>query len=213
MKPASDMRKFCEREVRRPLGIRMFMFIFYIVSLSRSCAGKEEEGPSGIHLAAVSGNLRMAKQLIKKGADINAKGGPGQQTPLMTAVLQGQANMVGMLLDKGADPTIGEKDGYTPVHGAAYQGRANVMKILIDKGFDLNEMHRDGFTPLHRACWGKEQRHTDTVKLLLKAGVDPEQPSSNGVACIQMTRNEETKKVVGQKLFAKNMRQQQEEEL
>ncbi|KAK3243531.1 hypothetical protein CYMTET_46824 [Cymbomonas tetramitiformis] len=155
----------------------------------------------------------MAKRLIKEGVDINTKGGPGQQTPLMTAVLQGQANMVGLLLDSGADPTIGEKDGYTPVHGAAYQGRANVMKILIDKNFDLNEVHRDGFTPLHRACWGKEQRHTDTVKLLLNAGVDPKQPSSTGVECIQMTRNEETKKVVGQQLFAKNMRQQEEHEL
>ena len=28
----------------------------------------------------------------------------------------------------------------------------------------------DGYTPLHRACWGQEQRHVDTVRVLITAG-------------------------------------------
>lgn len=45
--------------------------------------------------------------------------GPDGQTPLMNAVLTGKVNAVKFLLSKGADTTIGEKDGYTPMHGVS----------------------------------------------------------------------------------------------
>ena len=38
------------------------------------------------------------------------------------AVLLGKKAAVKYLLKKGADATIGEKDGYTPMHGAGFQG-------------------------------------------------------------------------------------------
>ncbi len=49
------------------------------------------------------------------------------------------------------------------------------------------------FTPLHRACWGNEQRHTDTVKAFLDAGVPHNHESKDGKACMQMTSNDGTK--------------------
>ena len=53
-------------------------------------------------------------------ADPNALDQPGNggQTPLMNAVLTGKVNAVKALIKAGADPSIGEKDGYTPMHGA-----------------------------------------------------------------------------------------------
>lgn len=39
---------------------------------------------------------------------------------------------------------------------------------------------QDGFTPIHRACWGSEQRHADTVRVFLKAGVPYDEPSDEG---------------------------------
>merc|ERR1719421_2732789 len=91
------------------------------------------------------------------------------------AVLSGKTEAVRVLLERGPDCTIGEKDGYTPVHGAGFQGRAEIMRLLIAHGLDPNDYHADGYTPLHRACWGNEQRHTDTVQVLMDAGVDPRQ--------------------------------------
>ncbi len=49
---------------------------------------------------------------------------------------------------------------------------------------------------MHRACWGKEKRHTDTVKVFLEAGVLPKFKATNGKTCYQMTQNEETKKLL-----------------
>lgn len=96
--------------------------------------------------------------------------GPGGQTPLMHSVLQGKTEAVRFFLRKHADVTIGEKDGYTPMHGAGFQGRADIAKLLIQHGVPPFGVHADGHTPMQRACWGKEQRHADTLAIFIEAG-------------------------------------------
>eukprot|EP01052_Picozoa_sp_SAG31_P001346 SAG31_NODE_46_length_30980_cov_226.095107_6_plen_119_part_00 len=51
-----------------------------------------------------------------------------------------------------------------------FQGRAEIAQILIDAGVPVNDEHKDGHNPVVRACWGREQRHADTVEVMLKAG-------------------------------------------
>lgn len=140
----------------------------------------------------------LAKQLDEYPKLLNKvpKGAPGGQSPLMHSVLSGKNAAVELLLARGADTTIGEKDGYTPLHGAGFQGRAKIMKMLIAHGLDPNDYHTDGYTPLHRACWGGEPRHTQTVKVLLEAGVDPSQPSlreGQQQLPVEMARRPQTK--------------------
>eukprot|EP00538_Stauroneis_constricta_P007063 CAMPEP_0119547742 /NCGR_PEP_ID=MMETSP1352-20130426/1799_1 /TAXON_ID=265584 /ORGANISM="Stauroneis constricta, Strain CCMP1120" /LENGTH=213 /DNA_ID=CAMNT_0007592759 /DNA_START=98 /DNA_END=739 /DNA_ORIENTATION=+ len=131
----------------------------------------------------------LIKQQLDKGADINFQG-PGGQTPLMHAVLQGRYKAVKFLLEAGADTSIGEKDGFTPLHGAGFQGRAKIAKDLIDAGLDPMEFHaRDGYLPMHRACWGREKRHAQTVKVFLQEGMSPTQPAKNGKTPMEMAAN------------------------
>lgn len=125
------------------------------------------------------------------------------QTPLMRAVLQGKSpDIVRTIMKFGADPTIGEKDGYTPLHGIGFQGRYELAPILVSEfGLDPNDKHVDGFTPLHRACWGYEDRHTTTAKILLELGADPYEPMCTQqypdcILPVDATNNEETKRVL-----------------
>jgi len=137
------------------------------------------------------------------GAPINAIG-QGGQTPLMAAVLMGKEAAVETLLARGADTSIGEKDGYTPCHGAGFQGRSKIMSMLIDHGLPCTtDTHRDGYTPLHRACWGREQRHTETARVLLKAGAPPDQPGPQGKSPSEMTSNSATLKMLQHRLLKK----------
>lgn len=110
----------------------------------------------------------------------------------MAASLGGFEVSAKTLLEMGADPTIGEKDGYTPVHGAAFQGRPKVMQILIDHGLDPNDMHKDGYAPIHRACWGNRMGHTETIEVLLKAGVSPLSPTKDGKTPLDVVRKKES---------------------
>jgi len=130
------------------------------------------EATNKLHAAIRSGNLLQFKKAINDGANLNAKN-EGGQTPVMAATLVGQTEIVKYLLTELLDKidlTIGEKDGYTPMHGAAFQGRAEIASLLIKAGLNPSDQHSDGWTPIHRACWGRENRHTETVKVFLNEG-------------------------------------------
>eukprot|EP00386_Alphamonas_edax_P007153 GDKI01023650.1.p1 GENE.GDKI01023650.1~~GDKI01023650.1.p1 ORF type:complete len:207 (+),score=63.53 GDKI01023650.1:73-693(+) len=109
----------------------------------------------------------------------------GGQTPLMSAVLGGNVEAVRVLLKAGADPNIGEKDGYTAVHGAGFQGRAEILKVLMEEGKNVDpfHFHRDGYNGMHRACWGSSDRHAETIKMFIKYNVTPDIPAKNGQRC------------------------------
>ena len=49
-----------------------------------------------------------------------------------------------------------------------------------DTNWNISDMHEDGHTGFHRACWGNEQRHTQTVKKFVELGVNPNEPNSKG---------------------------------
>mmetsp|Transcript_6297 Transcript_6297/g.14214 ORF Transcript_6297/g.14214 Transcript_6297/m.14214 type:complete len:235 (+) Transcript_6297:922-1626(+) len=154
--------------------------------LLSACMGPQGEDP-----------VHTVRRMVESGADINVKDNKSGQTPLMAAVLRGKVETVKYLLDKGADVTIGEANGYTLAHGAGFQGRADVMEVLHNHGIDvLNDRHHDGYLPFHRACWGREDRHTEVVKYLITAGIDVNVEGMNKDACIDMTYNPRTMEVL-----------------
>ncbi len=53
------------------------------------------------------------------------------------------------------------------------------------------------YTPLHRACWGAEPRHTETVAVLLEAGVPHDQRGPDGGTPADMSRgNQATRRLL-----------------
>uniref|UniRef100_A0A7S2R025 Uncharacterized protein n=1 Tax=Eucampia antarctica TaxID=49252 RepID=A0A7S2R025_9STRA len=175
-----------------------------------------DNDPNGLFLKACMGprgedDVEAVKSALKKGASINAVHEGSGQTCLMGSVLRGKINILKFLIKEGADPSIAEKGGYTPAHGAAFQGRADVMDLLIQADFNVNLQHEDGYVPLHRACWGEEQRHTDTVRVLLKHGIYHDVLSSadaenhTSMTCLQMTKNQMTKDLIANFIGTDNL--------
>ena len=173
---------------RLPMTLRHLLFLVL-------AAGVSADANADIHAAINEGNFDAFKSALSAGADLNARAAQaGMQTPLMHAVLGGQDQMVEHLLGiDGVDVTVPEQDGYTPMHGAGFQGRAAIARMLVAHGVSATDVHKDGYQPIHRACWGREQRHADTVAALIEAGVDPGVKSESGMACADMTQNEATR--------------------
>lgn len=148
---------------------------------------------SGDILRAVSSNdVSEVRSIIDQNRDslgsfINTREAGSGQTPLMKSILMGHTDMVRMLLMlPEVDVSLGEKDGYTAFHGAGFQGRAEIAKLLLEdsRNIDPNTFHEDGFAPLHRACWGREQRHVDTIRVLVDMGkVKWNLKTKNGKTC------------------------------
>ena len=61
-----------------------------------------------LHLAATRGRLNLVKMLLKRGAEVQARGRRGC-TPLFSAVEGGNPDVVRLLLDHGADAHIRDK--------------------------------------------------------------------------------------------------------
>jgi ankyrin repeat protein len=169
------------------------------------CSQREVDELIG-HVRANS--VDAVKKILESSSEyLNVKANDGSgQTPLMTGVLSGSTEVVKFLLTMNPDVTIGEKDGYTPFHGAGFQGRAEIASLLLEHGLDPLDMHKDGYSPLHRAAWGREKRHTDFVRVLLKHGVNPELKSVDGKTALVMTKNEGTKKVLQEYVMRKKAR-------
>ena len=134
---------------------------------------------------------------LDAGEDINAIG-DGGKTPLMKAVVMGKTFAVKRLLARGANATIGDKDGYTLCHAAGLHGHADIMELLVKHGLPCeSEQHTDGHTPLHRAIWGREAGHTETVRVLLNNGADAHQAYPSGKKPLNTyIHNQETFKVL-----------------
>jgi ankyrin repeat protein len=142
-------------------------------------------------------SLDIVKQLLARGANVNAtltaplpgrsgmdSGdttlGPGT-TPLMRAARAGDASVMKLLLEKGADPKLTTKDGNTALMFAAGVGYRDkntrgteadaleALKVSIDAGLDLHQANNRGETALH----GAASRGADTiVQFLIDHGAD-----------------------------------------
>jgi len=147
------------------------------------------------------------KKVVKNDPSALESIGPGGQTPLIHAVLTGKLESVKTLLGLGANTAATENDGYNVLHAAGFQGRSEILEVLLQHfaiqkeagGFVLDpstDKHEDGFYPIHRSCWGREPRHTETVKVFLTNNVSSQLSADNGKTCAEMTNNEGTKMLI-----------------
>jgi ankyrin repeat protein len=118
--------------------------------------------------------------LLDHTANANAENDEGK-TPLHL-VSQGdydsQENGVGiarLLLQRGVDVHVQDKDHDTPLHLAAFNGRLEIARVLLDHGADVNAENKQGRTPLHQVAQGtydSQERGVGVARLLLERGVD-----------------------------------------
>ena len=93
-------------------------------------------------------------------------------TALHQAVFQNKLDIVNLLIDRGADPNIGDENVWTPLYWAVERRRIDMVKLLLNRGADPNKMSNH-WTPLHRAV---QNDCKFTVQLLLDKGALPNIP-------------------------------------
>ena len=139
-------------------------------------------------LAALLSDLRLLRELISRGVDINhAHHG---LTPLLTATRDswhGRPEAVMMLLANGADSRIADNDGYTPLHHAARSSDPAVAALLLDAGASHEALTKEGFNALGVACIANNWR---LAKFLMERGSKSE-PANGQSALIAATMGED----------------------
>ncbi|TRZ49354.1 ankyrin repeat domain-containing protein [bacterium] len=125
------------------------------------------QGADAICRAARDGNELAVMDLIEKGANINSTGGgPLDFSPLMWASNEGNISLLGLLLNRGADPNLRNRRGSSALLLAAITGHLDVVRLLLDSGADLH-FKTQGVSALSAAA---AEGHLEVVRLLLERG-------------------------------------------
>lgn len=114
------------------------------------------------------GDTVKSRMLIEHGADVNVRTQQGQTALMVAAKRNGNADLVRLLLEKGASV---KTPGDTTLIPAAQSGDLEIMRMLIESGANVNCISpRLGETPLMYAA---ASDNVEAVRLLLAKGANP----------------------------------------
>jgi ankyrin repeat protein len=145
---------------------------------------------TALHVAAAYGEEQMAEALVRRlGADVDARA-IDASTPVISATMNGHADVVALLLRLGADLCAPNQSGWTACISAAYQGGAEILRAFGDaaaagvvKHSVVENMLRmrtsNGMSALEAAIF---QNHVDAVQVLVEQlGADVNESSRQGL--------------------------------
>ena len=175
--------------------------------------------------AAQHGDVTEIRELIARGADVNAADSSGF-TPLMVAAMHAQG-AVPDLLAAGAIVNAKDKaNGETALTQACRLGELQVVEELVEHLADVNTKSRFGRTPLQQAVAAGSapvvryllrrgaklsdengvgfteltlavvERRLDIVELLLRAGADVNARDSGGMTALAIAESEHDARMV-----------------
>ena len=164
-------------------------------------AGSNNPAPKG---SGAMGSLEFVRKLVAAGADVNARvtrrppagitrlnfiGG----TPFLLAARTGDADLMRLLAELGADPLLPNEDNTTPIMVAAGIGTSapgedpgtepevlEAVQVALELGGNLHDVDDNGETVMHGAAYKHLPR---VVEFLAEAGADIgiwNQPNSKG---------------------------------
>ncbi|XP_012582889.1 PREDICTED: ankyrin repeat and SOCS box protein 3 isoform X2 [Condylura cristata] len=128
----------------------------------------EETTP--LFLAVENGQIDVLRLLLRRGANVNGSHSMCGWNALHQAAFQENAEIIKLLLKKGANKECQDDFGITPLFVAAEYGKLESLNILISSGANVNCQALDKATPLFIAA---QEGHTECVELLLSSGADP----------------------------------------
>ena len=147
----------------------------------------DHQGYRPLHLAAQQGEAGAVRELLRLGADANARLLPtapaGPATVLHIAAQWGRVDIVRQLVRDGGAKIDVSSEGMTPLERALTQDHSNTARALIDLGADLSLVSGTGWTPL--AC-AANHGNVKLVKKLIKAGADPSQRMTGGWTALHL---------------------------
>ncbi len=120
-------------------------------------------------LAALRGQLSLAKALLARDADVNMPG----WAPLHYAAASGQEALVSLLLEHHAYIDAESPNGTTPLMMAAQYGSSDSLRTLLDAGAAPELKNQLGLSALDFAQRGQRPDHVDLLQKALAKQTSP----------------------------------------
>ncbi|XP_033743381.1 ankyrin repeat domain-containing protein 6-like isoform X2 [Pecten maximus] len=128
-----------------------------------------------LHLSVREGDSASVERLIGAGANINHMF--YGWTPLQLAINLGQEEIAILLVNRGCDINVQDKNNVSPFEDAVNKRLCKVVAVLLEKGVDPDQLLTDGHTALCRtAVWDDQQ----LAKVLITGKATVDFRSDNG---------------------------------
>ena len=160
--------------------------IMELALLSCSCRSPSRE--EALYVAACDGRLSETRILLSLGANVNATDVRGYSA-LMVAeactALPGRAELVELLITKGAMVNHQARDGRTALMYAAKNGDTQAVKALLQDGASVNIADNEGQTAVIEAVTFACDE--DSIRALVEAGADLKATNHKGQGALSST--------------------------
>ena len=160
-----------------------------LLAQGASVHASDARGVTALIAAAYQNHLEIARLLIEAGADVNVQDDTRQSAYLIPTA-DGYLDLLKLTLQAGAD--VHSLDSYngTGLIRAADRGHVEIIQELLKTDIDIDHVNRLGWTALLEAIILGDggPRHTEVVRLLVKAGADVNLADGNGVTPLTHAR-------------------------
>jgi ankyrin repeat protein len=136
--------------------------------------------------AILEEQVSAVQRWLDQGIDPNEQPVEDCSTPLGLAVLRGNYEIIGLILDHGANiNAAASPNGQTVLHciAALDQDSPEMIDYLLQRGAEVDVTREDRMTPLMLAS---ARGHVETVRVLLSASPDLELRSAAGKTAIDL---------------------------
>jgi ankyrin repeat protein len=138
-----------------------------------------------LHEAVAAGQLARVKELVEQGPSLAKSFSPDGFPLLALAAAFGHTEVVKYLHGRGGDVNAVSSNGsgYTALTGAVTSGHTEIVKWLVANGAHVNYRYGPGYSPL---LAGAANGHLDIVKVLLENGADLDATTNDGKNALQI---------------------------
>lgn len=141
---------------------------------------------NALQWAVREGHAAVARILLERGADVNARDGNGW-TPLMLAVWRNDPAMVDLLIAQHANLDTYNSNGWSPLSVAITYGERERVRQLVDAGANVNAANDAGYTPL---MFATAKSAPGVLALLIQRGANVGAANKAGITALMLAAAE-----------------------
>ncbi|GMI82945.1 hypothetical protein like AT5G14230 [Hibiscus trionum] len=146
---------------------------------------QNENGFSGIMIAALKGHVEAFRLLAYAGADVKLLNKSGETAITLSELNQNRDLFEKVMLELALEKGNRNAGGFYALHCAARYGDLDAVTLLMSRGYDVNVPDGDGYTPLMLAA---REGHGPMCELLISHGANCDFKNGKGETALSLAR-------------------------